>query len=60
VTLLKFEGAHQEEEQEQPEEPEVLASKGVPEKELLECPDHHLSSFLEGKTWCMLTQLIYK
>jgi hypothetical protein len=29
--LLEFEGAHQEEEQEQPEEPEVLTGEVVPE-----------------------------
>jgi hypothetical protein len=39
VTLLEFEGAHQEEEQEQREEPEVSADEGVPEEELPECPD---------------------
>jgi hypothetical protein len=53
VTLLEFEGAHQEEEQEQPEEP------GVPKEELPECPDHRPSSFLKGKPRCMLTQLLY-
>jgi hypothetical protein len=42
VTLLEFEGAHQEEEQEQPEE-------------LPKCPDHRPSSFLKGKPRCMLT-----
>jgi hypothetical protein len=60
VTLLEFEGAHQEKEQEQPEEPEVLAGEGVPEEELPECPDHRPSSFLKSKPWCMLTHLIYK
>jgi hypothetical protein len=34
VTLLEFEGAHLEEEQEQPEEPEVPAGEGVPEEKL--------------------------
>jgi hypothetical protein len=52
--LLQLEGAHQEEE-EQPEEPEVLTDEGVPEEELLECPDHCPSSFLKGKPRCMLT-----
>jgi hypothetical protein len=60
VTLLEFEGAHQEEEQEQPEEPEVLAGEGVPEEELPECPNHHPSFFLKGKPRCMLTHYIYK
>jgi hypothetical protein len=55
VTLLEFDGAHQEEEQEQPEELEVLAGEGVPEEELPECPDHRPSSFLKGKPRCMLT-----
>lgn len=47
VTLLEFEGAHQEEEQEQREEPEVSADEGVPEEELPECPDRRPSSFLK-------------
>jgi hypothetical protein len=34
VTLLEFEGAHLEKEQEQPEEPEVPAGEGVPEEKL--------------------------
>jgi hypothetical protein len=55
VTLLEFEGALQEEEQEQSEEPEVLASKENAVEELPECPDHHPSSFLKGKPRCMLT-----
>jgi hypothetical protein len=59
VTLLKFEGAHQEEEQEQPKEPKEPAGKGVPKEELPECPDHRPSSFLKGKPRCMLTQLLY-
>jgi hypothetical protein len=60
VMLLELEGAHQEEEQEKSEEPKVLAGEGVSEEELPECPDHCPSSFLKGKTWCMLTQHIYK
>jgi hypothetical protein len=56
VTLLEFEGAHQEEEQEQPEEAEVLSGEGVPKEELPECPDNRPSSFLKGKPRCMLTQ----
>jgi hypothetical protein len=51
VTLLEFEGAHQEE-----EEPEVPAGEAVPEEELPKCPDHRPSSFLKGKPRCMLTQ----
>jgi hypothetical protein len=48
VTLLKFEGAHPEEEQEQPEEPKVPASEESAVEELPECPDHRPSSFLKG------------
>jgi hypothetical protein len=59
VTLLEFEGALQEEEQEQSEEPEVPASEESAVEELLECPDHRPSSFLKGKPRCMLTQLLY-
>jgi hypothetical protein len=55
VTLLEFEGALPEEDQEQRREPEELAGEGVPEDELLECPDHRPSSFLKGKPRCMLT-----
>jgi hypothetical protein len=55
VTLLEFEGAPQEEEQEQPWEPKEPADEGVPEEELPECPDHRPSSFLKGKPRCMLT-----
>jgi hypothetical protein len=55
VTLLEFEEALLEEEQEQPKEPEEPAGEGVPEDELPECPDHRPSSFLKGKPRCMLT-----
>jgi hypothetical protein len=56
VSLLEFEGALQEKEQEQPEEPEVLASEENAVEELPECPDHRPSFFLKGKPRCMLTQ----
>jgi hypothetical protein len=59
VTLLEFEGAHQEKEQEQLEEPEVPSGEGVSEEELPKCPDHRTSSFLKGRPRCMLTQLFY-
>jgi hypothetical protein len=59
VTLLEFEGAILEEDQEQPREPEDLAGEGVPVDDLPECPDHRPSSFLKGKPRCMLTQLFY-
>jgi hypothetical protein len=45
VTLLEFEGVHQEEEQEQSEEPKVPVGEGVPEEELPKCPDQRPSSF---------------
>ena len=49
VTLLKFEGASQEEEQ--PEEPKIQATdEAAAEEELPECPDDHPSSFLKGKS----------
>jgi hypothetical protein len=57
--LLEFEGAHQEEEQEQLEETEVPASEESAVEELPECPDHCPSSFLKGKPRCMLTQHLY-
>jgi hypothetical protein len=60
VTLLEFEGTHQEEEQEHPEEPEVPASKESVVEELPKCHDHRPSSFLKGKPRCMLTPYIYK
>jgi hypothetical protein len=59
VTLLEFERALPEEDQEQPGEPEEAASEGVPEDELPECPDHRPSSFLKGKPLCMLTRSLY-
>jgi hypothetical protein len=59
VTLLEFEGALPEEEQEQSGEPEEPAGGGVPEEELPECSDHRSSSFLKGKPQCMLTLYIY-
>jgi hypothetical protein len=58
VTLLEFEGALPEEDQEQPREPEEPAGEGVPKDELPECPDHRPSSFLKGKPRCMLTHLL--
>jgi hypothetical protein len=57
VTLLEFEGAIPEEDQEQLREPEDPAGEGVPVEDLAECPDHRPSSFLKGKPRCMLTQL---
>jgi hypothetical protein len=59
VTLLELEGALQEEEQEQSEEPEVPTSEESAVEELPGCPDHRPSSFLKGKPRCMLTQLLY-
>ena len=47
VTLLEFEQEFSEEQQ-QAQEQEVQAPKGV-NKEVLECPDHQPSSFLKGK-----------
>ena len=53
VTLLEFEGASQEEEEQ--EEPDVQATdEAAAEEELPECPDHRPSSFLKGKPRCML------
>jgi hypothetical protein len=59
VTLLEFERALLEEDQEQPGEPEESASEGSAVEELPECPDHRPSSFLKGKPRCMLNQLLY-
>jgi hypothetical protein len=59
VTLLEFEGAIPEEDQEQPREPENPAGEGVPVDDLPECLDHCPSLFLKGKPRCMLTQLFY-
>jgi hypothetical protein len=56
VTLLEFEGAVLEEDQEQPGEPEEAAIEGHAVDELPKCPDHRPSSFLKGKPRCMLTQ----
>jgi hypothetical protein len=55
VTLLEFEGALLEEDQEQPRETEEPVGEGVPKDKLPECPDHRPSSFLKAKPRCMLT-----
>jgi hypothetical protein len=55
VTLLEFEGAIPEEDQEQTREPEDPTGEGVPVDDLPECPDHRPSSFLKVKPQCMLT-----
>jgi hypothetical protein len=59
VTLLEFEGAILEEDQEQLREPEDPAGEGIPTDKLPKCPDHRPSSFLKGKPRCLLTQLFY-
>jgi hypothetical protein len=59
VTLLEFKGAIPEEVQEQPGEPEEAINEGTAIDELPECLDHHPSSFLKGKPWCMPTHLFY-
>jgi hypothetical protein len=59
MTVLEFEGAIPEEDQEQPGESEEAANEGHAVDELPECPDHRPSSFLKGKPWCMLTHLFY-
>jgi hypothetical protein len=59
VTLLEFEGALLEEDQEQLTELEEPACEGNAIEELPECPDHRPSSFLKGKPRCMLTHLLY-
>jgi hypothetical protein len=56
VTLLEFEGAVLEEDQEPPGEPNEAAIEGHAVDELPECPDHRPSSFLKGKPRYMLTQ----
>jgi hypothetical protein len=57
VTLLEFEGLNQEE-QPPVEEQEVQALEGgANNEELLECPDHQPSSFLEGKPRSILSLL---
>jgi hypothetical protein len=60
VTLLEFEGAIPEEDQEQLREPEDPAGEGVLVEDLPECSDHRPSSFLKGKPQCMMIQLFYK
>jgi hypothetical protein len=59
VTLLEFEGAIPEENQEQSGEPEEAATEGNAVDELPECPDHRPSSFLKGKPRCMLIYNFY-
>jgi hypothetical protein len=59
VTLLEFQGAIPEEDQEQPGEPEEATNEGHAVDELPECPAHRPSSFMKGKPRCMLTYLFY-
>ena len=52
MTLLEFEG-EAEDDQEAPQ-PADTEGKEPATDELLECPDHHPTSFLKGKPWSIL------
>ena len=60
ITLLEFDEA---EEGDQQENPQVAVPEGVEQnpEELLECPDHHPTSFLRGKPRSIISlPVIYK
>ena len=58
ITLLEFDEA---EEGDQQENPQAAAPEGVEQnpEELLECPDHHPTSFLWGKPWSILSLPVF-
>jgi hypothetical protein len=49
VTLLKFEGEYQEEQQPTPEVQEVQPAGEVPDEVIIDCPDHVPFNFVKGK-----------
>jgi hypothetical protein len=58
VTLLKFEGNCLEEQQPPMPKPQVQAPKGVPEEEVVDCPDHQPCNFVKGKPRSIISLLI--
>ena len=58
ITLLEFDEV---EEGDQQENPQVTAPEGEEQnpKELLECPNHHPTSFLRGKPQSIISLLIF-
>ena len=60
VTLLEFEQGLPEEQQQVQEQKVQAPEGGVNEEEVLECPDHQPSSFLNGKPRSILSLLCFK
>ena len=58
ITLLEFDEV---EEGDQQENPQAAAPEGEEQnpEELLECPDHHPTSFLKGKPWSILSLPVF-
>jgi hypothetical protein len=60
VTLLEFEGTGQEDQQSPPQEPQVHASREVPEDIEVDCLDHTSCNFVKGKPRSIVSLLISK
>jgi hypothetical protein len=60
VTLLKFEGTGQEDQQPPPQEPQVQAPEEVPKDVEVDCPDHTPCNFMKGKPRSIISLLISK
>jgi hypothetical protein len=58
VTLLEFEGTCPEEQPPPVTEPQVKAPEGVPEEEVVDCPNHQPFNFVKGKPRSIISLLI--
>ena len=58
ITLLEFDEVEEGDQQEIPQAAAPEEEEQTPE-ELLECPDHHPTSFLKGKPWSILSLLCF-
>jgi hypothetical protein len=61
MTLLEFDGTSQEALEVQQSEPrvqEVHATGEVPNKVVIDCPDHVPCNFMKGKPWSIISLLI--
>jgi hypothetical protein len=61
MTLLEFDGTSQEALEVQQSEPgvqEVHAAGEVPNKVVIDCPDHVPCNFMKGKPWSIISLLI--
>jgi hypothetical protein len=58
VTLLEFEDPNEEQQQPTPKVQEVQPSGEVPDKVVVECPEHRPCNFVKGKPRSILSLLI--